>query len=458
MVPIPKIVIAGGGIVGNSIAYFLAKRQVPVTLIDPVGIAPCASGKAGGFLAKDWRDGTPLQELQRAGFELHQTLAAELSLNDDDDDDHDTGDNSIDYRRLTCQAVAVDASSSTSSTSSSSQGGGAVKKPNNRKSKSLEWVDHEGVFGSSSMGGKQTIAQVHPKKLCQALWKYSESQGSTLKIGKVVKVLTTTTAATTTATSAATVDDDHEDHDESLQAIQLEDGTTIPADKLIIACGPWTEHARYWFSSKDLQDYWPTITGVKCHSVLVQAPKTLSEAVFFERAPFAAKSKEGDAGDDETGTDRLLTTEQLSSVEVYPRPDGDAYVNGFEGDEVIITEEPGQEVVEEDAVQKLELALHQTSSMLQNSIAHTKQVCYWPETPDGLPILDCVQDFLGGDSTYIAAGHSVWGILQGPISGKAMSELILDGEASCVDLTPFQLERFLYDDNEEDAEEDDEMF
>ena len=399
---------------GNSIAYFLSKRQVPVTLVDPVGIAPCASGKAGGFLAKDWRDGTPLQELQRKGFELHQELANEL-------------EDPIDYRRLTCQAVAVDAFKQT-------------KKPTNRKSRTLEWVDHDGVFGSASMGEKDTIAQVHPKKLCEALWKYSESQGSTLKIGKVVKVLTTT--------SNGEADDSQE---ECLQGIQLEDGTTIAADKIIIACGPWTEKARYWFP-ENLQDYWPVITGVKCHSVLVQAPKTLSEAVFFERSPSGDEEEEEVPSRDDAG-EILLTTEQIASVEVYPRPDGDAYVNGLEGDEVIIEEEPGQEVVESDAVKNLELALGQTSSMLKGVEAHTKQVCYWPETPDGLPILDCIDDFLGGSSTYIAAGHSVWGILQGPISGKAITELILDGESSTIDLTPFKLERFEYDD-----EEDGEMF
>ena len=45
------IIIAGGGIIGNSIAYYLAKRGISCTIIDPVGIAPAASGKGGGFLA-----------------------------------------------------------------------------------------------------------------------------------------------------------------------------------------------------------------------------------------------------------------------------------------------------------------------------------------------------------------------------------------------------------------------
>ena len=90
-----NIVVAGGGIVGTSIAYFLAKRNVPVILVDPVGIAPGASSKAGGFLAKDWRDGTPLEEIQQQGFYLHQEIANEL------------GEERIGYRRLTCVSVAI---------------------------------------------------------------------------------------------------------------------------------------------------------------------------------------------------------------------------------------------------------------------------------------------------------------------------------------------------------------
>jgi glycine/D-amino acid oxidase-like deaminating enzyme len=38
---------------------------------------------------------------------------------------------------------------------------------------------------------------------------------------------------------------------------------------------------------------------------------------------------------------------------------------------------------------------------------------------------------------YVAAGHSVWGILNAPVTGEAMSELILDGAAHRVDLALF---------------------
>jgi len=55
-------------------------------------------------------------------------------------------------------------------------------------------------------------------------------------------------------------------------------------------------------------------------------------------------------------------------------------------------------------------------------------------TRDGLPLIGRVA---GLDDAYIATGHSVWGILNAPATGEAMSELILDGTARNVDISPF---------------------
>jgi len=136
MVAMPKIVIAGGGIIGTSLSYFLAKdHNISVNLIDPKGIAPAASGKAGGFLARDWRDGTAVEELQRLGFALHQSLA------------DDFVDTSIDYRRLTCSAVSIDESLTRN-----------VQKPPSKKLEGVEWVDRAAT-GSVPMGTEENIAQ-----------------------------------------------------------------------------------------------------------------------------------------------------------------------------------------------------------------------------------------------------------------------------------------------------------
>jgi glycine/D-amino acid oxidase-like deaminating enzyme len=61
-----------------------------------------------------------------------------------------------------------------------------------------------------------------------------------------------------------------------------------------------------------------------------------------------------------------------------------------------------------------------------------------PYSPDGLPILGTVKGVKG---FYIATGHAGDGICLAPITGKLMSELVLDGETS-MDIEPFSLYRF----------------
>ena len=61
-----------------------------------------------------------------------------------------------------------------------------------------------------------------------------------------------------------------------------------------------------------------------------------------------------------------------------------------------------------------------------------------PYSPDGLPILGTVKGIKG---FYMVTGHAGDGICLAPITGKLMSELILDGETS-LDIEPFSLYRF----------------
>jgi len=62
------------------------------------------------------------------------------------------------------------------------------------------------------------------------------------------------------------------------------------------------------------------------------------------------------------------------------------------------------------------------------------QACHRPVTEDGLPVIGRVP---GVEAAYIASGHGVWGMLNGPATGQAMASLILDGQSTHVDLTPF---------------------
>ncbi len=41
------------------------------------------------------------------------------------------------------------------------------------------------------------------------------------------------------------------------------------------------------------------------------------------------------------------------------------------------------------------------------------------------------------------AGHSCWGILNGPATGKALAEMICTGASECVDLSPYDPARLI---------------
>ena len=67
-----------------------------------------------------------------------------------------------------------------------------------------------------------------------------------------------------------------------------------------------------------------------------------------------------------------------------------------------------------------------------------RQACYRPVTDDGLPLIGRVPGVAGA---YVATGHGPWGMLNAPGTGLALSEMIVDGAASCLDLGPFDPSR-----------------
>src|SRR5215510_14222382 len=133
------VVVCGAGVVGASVAYFLARRGVAVTLVERSGVACAASGKSGGFLALDWCDDSPLGPLARGSFQLHAELARELRT--------DYG-----YRRVDTFMLAA-------RERGAAPGGHRVAPP--------AWLDGAGaVIGA--IGSTETTAQVHPARFTAA--------------------------------------------------------------------------------------------------------------------------------------------------------------------------------------------------------------------------------------------------------------------------------------------------
>jgi glycine/D-amino acid oxidase-like deaminating enzyme len=78
------------------------------------------------------------------------------------------------------------------------------------------------------------------------------------------------------------------------------------------------------------------------------------------------------------------------------------------------------------------------SSALRDAELVASAACARPLTVDGVPLIGPVPDAPG---VYLATGHASWGILNAPASGRMVAEMILDGESTSLDATPFAVTR-----------------
>ena len=349
------VLICGGGVIGCSIAYFLARRGVEVTVVESTGVACAASGKSGGFLARDWCDGSPLAALAHRSFDLHAQLADEVP--------GDWG-----YRRL------------------DTYGGFASQRTPLRQFQSpydLGWFAPD-VAVSQAIGSPETTAQVHPGQFTSAMMRAAEAHGAQLLEGRVTGTV----------------------RDEGRVTGVMIDGEFVGGNVVVIAMGPWSILASQWLPL-------PPVFGLKGHSLVFDTGDRIpAEAAFLEY------QEAGGA---------VLTPE------LFPRSDGTTYVCGISGEDVVPID-PARVAPDNGAIYRLEAMCRSLSPVLAAAPIVARQACFRPVTHDGLPLIGAVP---GVEGAYIATGHSVWGILNAPATGKAMAELIVDGAARTVDLAPF---------------------
>ena len=93
-------------------------------------------------------------------------------------------------------------------------------------------------------------------------------------------------------------------------------------------------------------------------------------------------------------------------------------------------------------VRRINALLRSSAAFLKDWSAPDEVELVWtglrPYPSDGLPVIGPVP---GRDGLYVATGHGRMGITLGPITGKLIAQVILDG-ASPRELEPFRIERF----------------
>jgi glycine/D-amino acid oxidase-like deaminating enzyme len=217
---------------GASVAYFLARRGVTVTVVERTGVACAASGKSGGFLALDWCDGSPLEALARASFTLHAELAHQLGT--------DYG-----YRRMDTFMLAA-------RERGTMPGGHRVAAP--------PWIDGAGVV-TAALGSTETTAQVHPARFTVALLDAAQALGTTFRIGVVEGVA---------------------QGDGAARGIRV-DGETVEADAVVLAMGPWTGRlAGPGPGDGAGRLRLPRISGLKGYSVTLAVEDVPAHALFVD--------------------------------------------------------------------------------------------------------------------------------------------------------------------------------
>jgi len=219
------VIVCGAGVVGASVAYFLARRGVAVTIVERTGVACAASGKSGGFLALDWCDGSPLGPLARASFKLHAELATELGT--------DYG-----YRRMDTFMLAARERGTPA-------GGHRVAAP--------PWLDGSGIV-TATLGSQATTAQVTPARFTAALIDAARARGARIHTGVVADVVRRGDVASGVVTA---------------------DGETLEADAIVLAMGPWTGRLAGRLRL-------PSVYGLKGYSVTLAAPDVPAHALFVD--------------------------------------------------------------------------------------------------------------------------------------------------------------------------------
>ncbi|KAG2171356.1 hypothetical protein INT43_009017 [Umbelopsis isabellina] len=258
-----------------------------------------------------------------------------------------------------------------------------------KKINKIAWLDTEKVAAASSMGTTKSTAQVHPYKFTNALIDDSKKRGVQVRIGQGVKSLI------------------YDDSLKKMKGVVLDDDSEIEGDAVVVCMGPWSGHLPIK-SGRSPRGRLP-IMAARAHSIVVKPHQEVPAQALFCSLQIGRK---------------------FYDPEIYPRNDSTVYICGETDDEPLPASADDIKVEESSISTLQQLAAVASPSHLDGAELLAKQACYLPSSRDGLPLIG---EYPAVQGLYIATGHSCWGILNSPVTGLMMSELIVDGKISSLD-------------------------
>ncbi|KAH0551723.1 hypothetical protein GP486_007057 [Trichoglossum hirsutum] len=402
------IVIVGGGIIGCTTAYYLTRHpsydpgRHRITLFEATKIAGGASGKAGGLLAR-WAYPSSIVPLS---WSLHDELAREHG-----------GAERWGYRRVQAGELAARPPSAASAGVGETRkrigddGGDEAPAASQLRAagvpEGLNWLEPSAVLSYSSFGGPSNTAQVHPYQFTTSMASLAEEKGVRIVQGSVTDIEYTTTTPSLSAEAGRGTPRRRGGSSGTVRKVSgvtyapaLSTSTlqTHPATTVILAAGPWTPTLL------------PTlpISAHRAHSIVMQPSPS---------QPTSA---------------HVLFTSFLShpcNPEIYPRPDSSVYACGSTDTAVPLPATTALVAVDPARCADIKTQASAISPALRDAPVTTEQACY---LPGGGPWIGKAPGT--GDGVLVAAGHTCWGIMNAPATGKVLAEMVFEGRAKSADV------------------------
>ena len=357
----PDVVIVGAGVMGCSAAYWLSKEGCKVLILEKEAIAAGASGMASahwatdGGAAQEVLGDSRLGELGRLSARLHRELARVLP--------QETGID-IGYREHLAVHPAFSAEEVESLNPQPSAA--AFDDP------SVRWLEGPALWEVESRLNRDVLgalvcqdAQVMAYRFVLALLKAAERRGTRLRHGKVVGL---------------------KSDDGRVTGVQLGRGDIIPTETVVLAMGPWSQHAAAWLD--------------------------------LEIPVYPAR---GEILELEVPDPQLKTSLAHDGMYLIPKADGSTLAgttyeaaSGFANH----TTAAGLDLIMNAALQ---LAPSLEEAQVANHISGLR-----PASKDGLPLIGPAPGWQG---VYIVTGHDRQGMGLSLISTRIVADLIVQGHS-----------------------------
>lgn len=297
----------------------------------------------------------------------------------------------------------------------------------------LDWLNPNGIKSYEAISTTDDTAQVNPLQFTASMAMLAEEAGARIILGSVDAI--GYGAANDNPLEGKSFEEEkigmlpdlHVSHGNGVQSITYTDKATsesrsIPADIVVLAAGPWTP---VLFPAAP-------ISSLRAHSITIRPTRLVSAYCLFTHIPVPLD----DADDDYTNspdTAVLPGAAKVMSPEIYSRPNNEVYVCGSGDNTVPLPANTDAVEVSRQDCQNIANAVASISDELKDGIVTSRRACYLPTVDIGGSGGPLVGE-TGIPGLLLAAGHSCWGIHNAPATGKLISEMIFDGEATSADI------------------------